>query len=169
MTHGKFTTCDNHDHPDFYLSMSRGKVKPGKYVVTGPAHLVLADVPLPIAIPFGFFPFTDDYSSGLLMPSYADEMTRGFGLTNGGYYFAFNDYVDLELRGDIYTKGTWAIRGTRPTVNGTNTVEMWVLNTAKTSPEKKDYRTTLILRVSGLCGHIVRMRKQTLTLHFRPV
>ena len=111
MTHGKFTTCDNHDHPDFYLSMSRGKVKPGKYVVTGPAHLVLADVPLPIAIPFGFFPFTDDYSSGLLMPSYADEMTRGFGLTNGGYYFAFNDYVDLELRGDIYTKGTWAIRG----------------------------------------------------------
>ncbi|OIP83399.1 MAG: hypothetical protein AUK44_05290 [Porphyromonadaceae bacterium CG2_30_38_12] len=112
MTGGKFTTCDNHDHPDFYLSMSRGKVKPGQYVVTGPAHLVVADVPLPLIIPFGFFPFTSEYSSGILMPNFADELTRGFGLTNGGYYFAFNDYADLEMRGDIYTKGTWAIRGT---------------------------------------------------------
>ncbi len=110
MEGGKFTTCDNHDHPHFYLSMKRGKVKPGKYVVTGPAHLVIADVPLPIAIPFGFFPFTSDYSSGLLMPSYADELTRGFGLQNGGYYFAINDYADLELRGDIFTKGSWATR-----------------------------------------------------------
>jgi len=111
MTNGKFTTCDNHDHPDFYLSMSRGKVKPGEYVVTGPAHLVVADVPLPLIIPFGFFPFTSDYSSGILMPSYVDELTRGFGLTNGGYYFAINDYMDMEMRGEIYTKGTWALRG----------------------------------------------------------
>ncbi len=111
MTNGKFTTCDNHDHPDFYLSMSRGKVKPGEYVVTGPAHLVVLDVPLPLIIPFGFFPFTSDYSSGILMPSYVDELTRGFGLTNGGYYFAINDYMDLEMRGEIYTKGTWALRG----------------------------------------------------------
>lgn len=112
MTGGKYTTCDNHDHPDFYLSLSKGKVKPGEYIVTGPAHLVIADVPLPIAIPFGFFPFTSQYSSGMLMPNYADELTRGFGLTNGGYYFAINDYVDLEVRGDVYTKGTWAVRGT---------------------------------------------------------
>lgn len=112
MTGGKYTTCDNHDHPDFYLSLSKGKVKPGEYIVTGPAHLVIADVPLPIAIPFGFFPFTSQYSSGVLMPNYADELTRGFGLTNGGYYFAINDYADLEVRGDVYTKGTWAIRGT---------------------------------------------------------
>ncbi|MBV5343413.1 LPS-assembly protein LptD, partial [bacterium] len=111
MTNGKFTTCDNHDHPDFYLSMSRGKVKPGEYVVTGPAHLVVVDVPLPIIIPFGFFPFTSDYSSGILMPSYVDELTRGFGLMNGGYYFAINDYMDVEMRGEIYTKGTWALRG----------------------------------------------------------
>ncbi len=109
MAGGKYTTCDNHEHPHFYLNISKGKVKPGKYVVTGPAHLVIADVPLPIAIPFGFFPFTSKYSSGVLMPSYTDEMTRGFGLTNGGYYFAINDYMDLELKGDIYTKGTWAL------------------------------------------------------------
>jgi len=106
---GKYTTCENHDHPDFYLSLSKGKVKPGSYIVAGPAHLVIADVPLPIAVPFGFFPFTNKYSSGILMPSYTDELTRGFGLTNGGYYFALNDYMDMELRGDIYTKGTWAV------------------------------------------------------------
>lgn len=106
---GKYTTCDNHDHPDFYLSISKGKVKPGSYIVTGPAHLVIADVPLPVVIPFGFFPFTDKYSSGILMPTYADELTRGFGLLNGGYYFAINDFMDMELRGDVYTKGTWAL------------------------------------------------------------
>ena len=112
MAGGKYTTCENHDHPDFYLSISKGKVKPGEYIVTGPAHLVIADVPLPIALPFGFFPFTSKYSSGVLMPNYTDEMTRGFGLTNGGYYFAINDYMDLELKGDIYTKGTWALSAT---------------------------------------------------------
>jgi len=109
MAGGKYTTCDNHDHPDFYLSISKGKVKPGEYIVTGPAHLVIADVPLPIALPFGFFPFTSKYSSGVLMPRFSTEMTRGFGLTNGGYYFALNDYFDLELLGDIYTRGTWAV------------------------------------------------------------
>ena len=109
IANAKYTTCDNHDHPDFYLSLSRGKVKTGKYIVAGPSHLVVCDVPLPIALPFGFFPFTDKYSSGILMPSYVDELTRGFGLTNGGYYFAINDYMDMEIRGDVYTKGTWAL------------------------------------------------------------
>ena len=106
---GKYTTCDNHEHPDFYLSLTKAKVKPGGYIVTGPAYLVIQDVPLPIAIPFGFFPFTDKYSSGIIMPTFQDELTRGFGLTNGGYYFALSDYMDMEVKGDIYTKGTWAI------------------------------------------------------------
>ena len=106
---GKYTTCDNHDHPDFYLSLTKGKVKPGSYIVSGPAYLVIADVPLPIAVPFGFFPFTDKYSSGILMPSFQDELNRGFGLVNGGYYFAINDYMDMEIMGDIWTKGTWSL------------------------------------------------------------
>ncbi len=105
----KYTTCDNHEHPHFYLNIKEGKVKPGSYVVSGPANIVVADVPLPIYIPFGYFPFNSDYSSGLLMPTFVDELNRGLGLTNGGYYFAFNDYFDLELRGDIFTKGTWRV------------------------------------------------------------
>lgn len=109
---GRYTTCDNEEHPDFYLSLSRAKVRTGKDVVFGPAHLVVADVPLPLAIPYGFFPFTKNYSSGFIMPSYGDETARGFYLKDGGYYFAFGDKFDLKLVGEIYTKGSWGVTGT---------------------------------------------------------
>lgn len=109
MAAGKYTTCDQHDHPHFYLHMTKAKVKPGNYIATGPAYLVVGDVPLPLAIPFGFFPFTDQYSSGLIMPNFGDDYSRGLYLSGLGYYFAINDYMDLQLTGDIYTRGTWAI------------------------------------------------------------
>ena len=106
--HGRYTTCDL-PHPDFYIAMSRAKVRPGKDVVFGPAYLVVADVPLPLAIPYGFFPFTSSYTSGFIMPTYGDESTRGFYLRDGGYYFAISDKMDLKLLGEIYTKGSWGI------------------------------------------------------------
>lgn len=109
MLDGKYTTCDEHEHPHYYLQMTYAKVRPGKNVVSGPAYLVVEDVPLPIAIPFGFFPFKKEYSSGIIMPTFDDEMTRGFSLRNGGYYFAFSDYVDLKLTGEIFTKGSWGL------------------------------------------------------------
>ena len=108
LQHGRYTTCDD-PHPDFYLAMSRAKVRPGKDVVFGPTYLVVADVPLPFAIPYGFFPFTKSYSSGFIMPTYGDEMERGFYLRDGGYYFAISDKMDLKLLGEIYTKGSWAV------------------------------------------------------------
>ena len=110
MSDGKYTTCDLHDHPHFYLNLTRAKVRPKKDVVTGPAYLVVEDVPLPLALPFAFFPFKEKYSSGVIMPSYADEMERGFGLTHAGYFFAINDYVNLAVTGDLYTKGSWGLR-----------------------------------------------------------
>ena len=85
MLNGRYTTCDEHDDPHYYFQMTRAKVRPGKNVVTGPAYLVVEDVPLPIAIPFGFFPFTKDYSSGILIPTFDSNMTRGFSLQHGGY------------------------------------------------------------------------------------
>ena len=108
LQHGRYTTCDA-KHPDFYIALSRAKVRPGKDVVFGPAYLVVADVPLPLAIPYGFFPFTKSYSSGFIMPTYGDENNRGFYLRDGGYYFAINDKVDLKLLGEIYTKGSWGV------------------------------------------------------------
>lgn len=106
---GRYTTCEDHEHPHFYLSLSTAKMRPNQDVVFGPAQLVVADVPLPLAVPFGFFPFTSDYSSGFIMPSYGDELERGFYLRDGGYYFAFSDYVDLKLTGEIFTKGSWGV------------------------------------------------------------
>ena len=108
LQHGRYTTCDD-PHPDFYLAMSRAKVRPGKDVVFGPTYLVVADVPLPFAIPYGFFPFTKNYSSGFIMPTYGDETDRGFYLRDGGYYFAISDKMDLKVLGEIYTKGSWAV------------------------------------------------------------
>lgn len=108
LEHGRYTTCDQ-PHPDFYIALSRAKVRPGKDVVFGPAYLVVADVPLPLAIPYGFFPFTKSYSSGFIMPTYGDESSRGFYLRDGGYYFAMSDKWDLKLLGEIYTKGSWGV------------------------------------------------------------
>lgn len=108
LEHAKYTTCDA-KHPHFYLALSRAKVRPGKESVFGPAYLVVADVPLPLAVPYGFFPFNKKYSSGFIMPSYGDETSRGFYLRDGGYYFAINDYMDIKALGEIYTKGSWGL------------------------------------------------------------
>ena len=109
MRSGIYTTCDNHEHPHFYLKLSTAKVRPKKNAVFGPAQLVVEDVPLPIAIPFGFFPFNSSYSSGFIMPTFGDETNRGFYLRDGGYYFAINDNVDLKVLGEIFTKGSWGL------------------------------------------------------------
>lgn len=108
LEHARYTTCDA-KYPHFYLALSRAKVRPGKETVFGPAHLVVEDVPLPLAIPYGFFPFNKKYSSGFIMPSYGDETSRGFYLRDGGYYLALSDYMDLKLLGEIYTKGSWGV------------------------------------------------------------
>lgn len=109
MEGGRYTTCDDHDCPHFYLQLTKAKVRPKKNIVTGPAYLVLLDVPLPLAIPFGFFPFTDTYSSGILMPTYGEDSSQGFYLRDGGYYFAASEYFDLALTGDIYSYGSWGL------------------------------------------------------------
>lgn len=106
---GRYTTCDNHENPHFYFQITKGKMKPKKNIVTGPAYMVLAGLPLPIAVPFGYFPFSKRYSSGVIVPTFGDDYQRGFYLSNGGYYFAINDNIDLALTGEIYTKGSWGL------------------------------------------------------------
>ena len=110
MVGGRYTTCDEHDHPHFYIQMTKAKVRPKKNIVTGPVYMVFEDVPLyPIGLPFCFFPFSSSYSSGVIMPTFGDESSRGFYLRDGGYYFALSDYMDLALTGEIYTKGSWGL------------------------------------------------------------
>jgi lipopolysaccharide export system protein LptA len=106
----KYTTCDKHDDPHFYLQLTKAKMRPGKDIITGPAYMVLSGLPLPLAVPFGFFPFTDSYASGVIVPTFGDDYKRGFYLSDGGYYFAINDNIDLALTGEIYTKGSWGLR-----------------------------------------------------------
>lgn len=142
MRNAKYTTCDRHDHPHFYLNLSKTKVRPEKDVVTGPAWLVVADVPLfPVVLPFAFFPFTKSYSSGIIMPSYGDEMTRGFYLQNGGYYFAISDYIDLAVTGEIYTKGSWGVGARsnyRKRYKYSGNFNFYYLNTVTGEKELKD-------------------------------
>ncbi|MBO7481821.1 MAG: LPS-assembly protein LptD [Bacteroidales bacterium] len=106
ITKGKFTTCDLPD-PHFYFNLSKAIVIPDDKIISGPANLVIEDIPTPIGIPFGFFPNKKGSTSGLIIPEFGNEDNRGFFLRNGGYYFAINDYVDLTLLGDIYSKGSW--------------------------------------------------------------
>ncbi len=106
---GKYTTCDA-EHPHFYIAITKGISMPGDKIVSGPAYVVFADIPLPLGIPFGFFPNSKTKSSGILIPKNGEEQRRGFYLREGGYYFAMNEYMDLRLTGDIYTNGTWGIR-----------------------------------------------------------
>lgn len=105
---GKYTTCDK-DHPDFYLNLTKAKVISNNKIITGRAYMVLEDFPIYFPfLPFGFFPSTPTYSSGIVVPTYGEEVNRGFFLRNGGYYWAASQYFDLELTGDIYSKGSWA-------------------------------------------------------------
>lgn len=105
----RYTTCSDTDCPHFYFQITKAKLRPGKNVVVGPGYMVLAGLPLPIAVPFGFFPFTDKYASGIIVPTFGDDYQRGFYLSDGGYYFAISDNIDLALTGEIYTKGSWGL------------------------------------------------------------
>lgn len=104
-----YTTCSNHDHPHFGIRLTKAKMRPNKDVVVGPAYMELAGLPLPLAVPFGFFPFSKKYSSGVIFPTFGSDYQRGYYLRDGGYYFAISDNMDLALRGELYTKGSWGI------------------------------------------------------------
>jgi len=107
--HGKYTTCDA-ENPHYYVALSKAKVIPKDKIITGPVYLVIADIPLPIWLPFGYIPNKGKHHSGILIPQYGEERSRGFFLRDGGYYFNINEYVDLKLVGEIYSGGSWGAR-----------------------------------------------------------
>jgi lipopolysaccharide assembly outer membrane protein LptD (OstA) len=109
---GEYTTCDLDHDPHFGFKFGKGKIIPGKKVVTGPAYMIISGVPTPLAIPFGLFPNKSGQRSGILIPTYGESKDRGFYFEGIGYYWAISEYMDLKVQGDIYTHGSWAIRPT---------------------------------------------------------
>lgn len=110
MKNVKFTTSPDEDNPDYYFYARRIKFVPDKKIVSGLVNMYIADVPTPLGLPFGYFPMTDEETSGFIIPSFGDDNRRGYYLQNGGYYFAISDYVDLTVLGDYYTNGSYGFR-----------------------------------------------------------
>ncbi len=108
MKNGYYTTCDQ-EHPHYYINLTKAKVIPDDKIISGPAYLVVEDLPLPLGIPFGFFPNKKGSTSGIIIPEYGEEDNRGFFLRKGGYYFAINDYLSSTITGDIYSRGSWGL------------------------------------------------------------
>ena len=109
---GGFTTCNRKDHPHFQFRFNKAKIIPDDMIVTGPVYVTIQDVPLPIGLPFAIFPNTKGQKSGIIVPTYGESANRGFYLENGGYYWAINEHYDFQLLGDIYTRGSWALKPT---------------------------------------------------------
>ncbi len=105
---GSYTSC-NLDHPHFAFKFNKAKVIPNSKIVTGPAYLTIQDVPTILFVPFGFFPNKKGQRSGIIIPTYGESADRGFYLEHGGYYWAINDYMDVTLTGDIYSRGSWKL------------------------------------------------------------
>ena len=110
MKGARFTTSKDIEDPEYYFRTSRVKYVPGKKVVTGLTNMVIADVPTPLALPFAFFPMTEESQSGVIIPTFNDTRNQGYSLQNGGYYLALSDNYDLAILGDYYTNGGYAMR-----------------------------------------------------------
>jgi lipopolysaccharide assembly outer membrane protein LptD (OstA) len=106
----RFTTSKDIENPEYYFYTNKIKLVPQKKVVTGLTNMVIANVPTPIAIPFAFFPMTEESSSGVIIPTFQDTNRQGYSLQNGGYYLALSDYYDLAILGDYYTNGSYGLR-----------------------------------------------------------
>ncbi len=107
ISNNTYTTCDA-DTPHFYISLPKARIYPGKKIISGPGNLVLEGIPLPLVLPFGYFPIqTKKAASGILIPRIGEERARGYSLTEGGYYFAVSDYFDFLIKGNIYANGSW--------------------------------------------------------------
>jgi hypothetical protein len=105
LKNGRYSTC-NLPHPHFYIA-SKKMLQTDNQVIFGPAYLVIEDVPFPLALPFGFFPKVNKRASGILFPTFGEDGTRGFFMRDLGYYIGLNDYWDAELRGTLYSRGSY--------------------------------------------------------------
>ena len=110
LENAKMTTSSNPKNPDYYIRIRRGKMVPGKKIIAGFTNLYIADIPTPIALPFAYFPTTQNNESGFIFPTIGESNDRGYYLQNGGYYLPLSKYYDLNILGDYYTNGSYGLR-----------------------------------------------------------
>lgn len=153
---GKYTTCNEPDHPHFYIKSRKMKVIPNSKIISGPLNLVIEDFPIPIVIPFGFIPNTKKKTSGLILPTYGEQGQRGFFLSGLGYYWGGNPYFDLLVKGDIYSKGGWGVNaqtrykyGTR--LDGGVSVSYGIIKFNE--PTDPDYQKTIGWKIQANHSH----------------
>lgn len=113
LSKAKYTTCDLAE-PHFHIAAKKIKLVNKKSLISGPFNFVLADIPLPIGLPFGFFPIPKKQeigTSGFIMGSYGEQRrdNRGLYFKDFGYYHAFNEYLSSTLKGEIYTYGSFGV------------------------------------------------------------
>ncbi len=104
---GLYTTCDA-EHPHYAIKFTRARMTTNDKIVSGPAYMTIEDVPTPLLLPFGYFPNKKGQVSGILLPTWGETLKRGFHFDKMGYYWGINQYIDLTLQADIYTRGSWA-------------------------------------------------------------
>lgn len=106
----KCIPCEYEDAA-FYFRATKAKVIPDDKIITGPLFVEVAGLKTPIGLPFGYFPNVKNKSkSGILIPNFGQSPNQGFYLENAGFYLPITDKTDMEIRGDIYSSGSWAIK-----------------------------------------------------------
>jgi len=106
---GKFTTCDN-PNPHYHFHLSKAIVIPDEKVVSGPLYLKVRKVPMPLGLPFGFFPNKRTSAHGIILPGYGNGQRKGFFLQNLGYFVPVSPYLDTRMLFDVYSRGSWSVR-----------------------------------------------------------
>jgi lipopolysaccharide assembly outer membrane protein LptD (OstA) len=148
--HGSYTTCSLEENPHFQFKFKKSRVIPDNKIVTGPAYMEIEGVPTVLALPFGIFPNNQGKKSGIIIPSYGESPNRGFFLENGGYYWAINDYMDFTILGDIYSRGSWAVKPSfsyRKRYKFNGYVNLGFAQNVVSTPESPDYEKSSDFRV----------------------
>jgi hypothetical protein len=104
---GVITTCTL-DDPHFGFRYDKIKLVNNKIAITGPIHPEFEGVPIPIYLPFGFFPMNSHKRhTGLIAPTFTANEDFGLGLEGLGYYQVLNQYFDVKVITSLYSYGGW--------------------------------------------------------------
>jgi len=107
---GRYSTCDLPE-PHYSFKGQKMKVIANDKVLAKPVTLFMGKIPVAI-FPFAMFPAQESgRSSGIILPQFGSSPTEGNYLRNMGYYWATNDYMDMQFTLDFYDRTGILFRG----------------------------------------------------------